>query len=205
MNVKEALAELRKEEKRKFSQSIDAIINLKGLDLRKDNINVVLTIPHKFKDKKVCGFLNAKSSLVPTITKPEFPKYKEKNALKKLVKEYDFFIAAAPLMPLVATTFGKVLGPAGKMPSPQLGVLQVENDEAINSVLSKISSSIKIKVKEASIKLSIGNESMSNEEIMENFNVLYNGVVNALPKKKENVKNVMLKFTMSKPIKIGVL
>jgi len=40
---------------------------------------------------------------------------------------------------------------------------------------------------------------------MENFNVLYNGVVNALPKKKENVKNVMLKFTMSKPIKIGVL
>lgn len=205
MDAKQALIELRKEEKRKFSQSVDAIINLKGLDLRRDNINIVLSIPHKIKDKKVCGFLNAKSKLMNTITKPEFPKYKEKNALKKLVKEYDFFIAAAPLMPLVATTFGKVLGPAGKMPSPQLGILPTENDEAINSTLEKISKSLKIRVKEASIKISIGNESMPDEQIIENFNVLYNGVVNALPKKKENVRNIMLKFTMSKPIKLGII
>ncbi len=205
MDLKTALDELRKEKKRKFSQSIDAIINLKGLDLRKDNITVILAIPHKLKDKKVCGFLNAKSSLVSTITKPEFPKYKEKNALKKLVKEYDFFIASAPLMPSVATTFGKVLGPAGKMPSPQLGVLLNENDSAIQQVLDKIAQSVKIRVKEASVKLSIGTELMTNEQIMENFKVLYDGIVNALPNKKENVKNVMLKLTMSKPIKLGVI
>ena len=54
MNVKEALAELRKEEnKRKFEQSVDLVINLKGVDMRKDNVNVVLNIPHKIKDKKV--------------------------------------------------------------------------------------------------------------------------------------------------------
>jgi len=205
MDVKTALAELRKNEKRKFSQSIDAIINLKGIDLRRDNINIVLTIPHKLKDKKVCGFLNNKSSLISTITKPDFQKYKDKNALRKLVKKYDFFIAAAPLMPSVATAFGKVLGPAGKMPSPQLGILAIESEEAIEKELEKISKSIKIRVKEPSIKLSIADEKMKDEDIIENFTILYNAVVNALPKKKDNVKNVMLKFTMTKPIKLGAI
>jgi len=205
MDVKTALVELRKNEKRKFSQSIDAIINLKGIDLRRDNINIVLTIPHKLKDKKVCGFLNNKSSLISTITKPDFQKYKDKNALRKLVKKYDFFIAAAPLMPSVATAFGKVLGPAGKMPSPQLGILAIESDDAIEKELEKISKSIKIRVKEPSIKLSIADEKMKDEDVIENFTTIYNAVVNALPKKKDNVKNVMLKFTMTKPIKLGAI
>jgi ribosomal protein L1 len=34
--------------------------------------------------------------------------------------------------------------------------------------------------------------------------VAYNGIVNALPTKKENVKNVMIKLTMSKPVKVEV-
>ena len=51
-----------------------------------------------------------------TITKPEFDKYKEKKELRNLVREHDFFIANAKLMPSVATAFGKALGPAGKMP-----------------------------------------------------------------------------------------
>ena len=69
MNVREALTELRKEEnKRKFEQSVDLIVNLKGLDMRKDNVNAVITIPHKIKDKKVCGFFEARNKIVKTIT-----------------------------------------------------------------------------------------------------------------------------------------
>ena len=40
MNIKEALAELRKAKKRNFSQSVDFIVNLKGLDMRRENVNV---------------------------------------------------------------------------------------------------------------------------------------------------------------------
>ena len=114
MELKEALKELRSEKnKRKFDQSIDLVINLRGIDLRKDNIAIIINIPHKVKDKKVCGFLTKRSPLVKTITQLEFPKYKEKNELKNLVKDYDFFIAIPKLMPTVAKSFGKVLGPAG--------------------------------------------------------------------------------------------
>jgi large subunit ribosomal protein L1 len=204
MKPQEALTELRKQKERKFKQTLDAIINLKSLDLRKENINTVISLPHKTKEKKVCAFLNKKSSLLDTVTKLEFAKYKDKNLLKNLVKKYDFFIASAPLMPSVATTFGKVLGPAGKMPSPQLGVLAQESDETIKSVLERISTSLKIRVSEASIKVNMGSETMKDEDLLANFHAFYNAIISALPKKQENIKNVMLKLTMTKPIKVEV-
>lgn len=202
MNLKEALTQLRSEEKKKFNQTVDLIVNLKGVDPKRDNIATVISIPNSFKEKKICGFLNKKNALVHTITEPEFQLYKDKKQIKKLVKSYDFFIASANLMPKVATTFGKVLGPSGKMPSPQLGIITSEDDNAINAQSEKIKKSIKIRVKEASIKLAIGKENMGNEELMENIKTAYNGIVAVLPTKIDNVRSVMIKLTMTKPLKV---
>lgn len=204
MEVKEALEKLRKEEKRNFDQSIDLIVNLKGIDVKRDNINVIVNIPHKIKDKRICGFFTKKTNAVKTITDIEFPKYKDKKELKNLVKNFDFFIAEAKLMPSVATNFGKVLGPTGKMPSPQLGVLPSADDNAIKVLIDKISKSVKIKVKEASVKIIAGKQSMKDESVIENIETIYRGIVNALPIKKDNVKNVMIKFTMSKPLSVEI-
>ena len=204
MELKQALEELRKGKKRKFDQTLDLIINLKEINIRKDNISLVIDIPHKFKDKKVCGFLTEKNELVKTVTKPEFPKYKDKAALKDLVDNFDFFIAHASLMPSVATTFGKALGPAGKMPSPQLGIITKETPEMINPLLEKISKSIKIRAKEASIKIAVGKENMKDEQLMENLLSVYNSIIQALPNKIENVKNVNIKFTMSKLLGVEI-
>jgi large subunit ribosomal protein L1 len=204
MELKQALAELRKLEKRKFDQSIDLIVNLRGINLKKENISAIINVPNKIKDKKVCGFLTKRSELVKTVTNLDFPKYKEKKALKNLVKNFDFFIAAAPLMPAVATTFGKILGPAGKMPSPQMGILASEDDKAIGEMLERIANSIKIRAKEASIKAGVGKESMPDDKIIENITAIYNGIVNVLPIKKDNVRNAMIKLTMSKPIKVEI-
>lgn len=204
MELKKALEELKKGKERKFDQTVELIINLKSIDARKDSINIVVKVPHKIKDKRVCGFLTEKSKLVPTITEVEFKKHSEKEALKKLMKDYDYFIAVGKLMPKVATTFGKVLGPAGKMPSPQLGLVLQENDKAIQETLDKIATSLKIRMKEASIKLSVGKSSMDDEKIIANVKSIYGAIENALPKKKENVKNVMVKLTMSKPHKVEI-
>lgn len=204
MELKQALSELRKNEKRNFNQSIDLIVNLKSIDLKKDSINAIIKIPYKVKEKKVCGFLTKKSNIVKTITQLDFAKYKDKKQLKKIVKEFDFFIAAAHLMPAVATTFGKVLGPSGKMPSPQLGILMKEDEENIKQLLISIDLSVKLRAKETSIKLIAGKESMKDDQILANIDALYQGIVSALPNKKENVKNVMIKTTMSKPIKVEI-
>lgn len=202
MELNKALEEIRNEKKRNFEQSIDLIVNLKGIDVKRENISVIVEIPHKIKDKKVCGFLAAKSNLIRTILQPDFAKYKEKKILKNLAKEYDFFIANAQLMPQVASAFGKVLGVAGKMPSPQLGILTKEDDSIIKQFLEKIAKSTKIRVKEPSIKLTVGKEGMKNEQIAENTKAIFNGLVHSLPAKKENVKNIVIKTTMGRPHRI---
>src|SRR3990167_10563787 len=91
MKVQEALAELRKEKGAKFDQTVELIINLRGIDVKKDQMNAVITLPHKVKDKKVCGFLTEKSKIVDSITEGQFAKYSDKKELKKLVDNYDYF------------------------------------------------------------------------------------------------------------------
>src|SRR3989344_9108673 len=97
-----------------------------------------------------------------------YKNYSDRKALKKLIKKFDFFISQASLMPSVATAFGRVLGPVGKMPSPQLGIIFNVEDKTINELKEKINNSIKIKVKEPSIKLVAGKQSMEDKKIIEN-------------------------------------
>jgi len=202
--IVKAIAELRKGKERKFDQTVDFIINLKKFDLKKDAINLIVNLPFKIKDKKVCAFLEVKNKDIETITPEQFKTYSEKTALKKLVKKYDFFIAQASLMPKVATTFGRFLGPAGKMPSPQLGIIMKVDKSGIEEVMKKINNSTKIRTKESSIKLAVGKQSMKDEEIAENAITVYDTILKVLPRDKENVKNIELKFTMTKPQKIVI-
>lgn len=199
-----ALIELRKEKQRKFDQSVDLIINLQKFEIKRNSINIFVQIPHKIKEKKICGFLETRNKNVETVTGNEFKKYSDKKELKKLVKNFDFFIAEAKLMPKVATTFGRVLGPAGKMPSPQLGIILNANDNVIQELKDKINKSIRIKTREASIKLSVGKQNMNDKDIIENIIAIYNPILKALPREKDNIKNIELKFTMSKPQKIKI-
>ncbi|MFW5846530.1 MAG: hypothetical protein ACOCUU_00070 [Nanoarchaeota archaeon] len=201
--LKKSLKELRKNSKeRKFNQTVDLIINLQKFDLKKDSINTIVSVPHKIKDKKIAGFIDGSSSKINTIPPSEFGKYKDKKSLKKLVRKYDFFISQANLMPKVATTFGRALGPLGKMPSPQLGIIPNADDKIIENLIKKINTSIKIKTKEASIKVPVGKQDMKDEEIVENAMAIYNSLVKEFSRGKDNIKNIEIKFTMTKPQKI---
>jgi large subunit ribosomal protein L1 len=201
MEIKEAITQLRKEKKRKFVQTIDLIINLKNFDVRKEALNTFVPVTHPSK-KKVCAFLMKRSKLVDTITEIDFEKYKEAKEIKKLAKKYDVFMASAPMMTKVATKFGRVLGPVGKMPSPQAGIITKETDDDIKAMVEKVSRVIRVRNKEMAIKLPIGKEDMTDKQIEENISGVISGVTSKLPRGKENIKEVLVKFTMTKPIKI---
>jgi large subunit ribosomal protein L1 len=204
-----AVKELRKLEQErtkqvKFDQSIDLLVNLKNFDIKRASVNTTAILPHIVREKKVAGFLEKKSKLLDTITKEEFEDFKDKKKMKKLVENYDFFISSAKLMPSVASTFGRALGPAGKMPTPQLGVIMLENEDNISSLLKRINNIIRIKAKEPSIKLVVAKQSFTDESIVENALVVYNEIFKSLLKGKENIKNVLIKTTMGKPVKVTV-
>lgn len=190
--------------KRNFIQTVDFIVNFKEIDIKKTPISVSVILPHPPKESKICGFLEKHSSHVDkTITKPELAASWDKKQMKLLARSYDIFIASAPLMPAVATKFGRILGTAGKMPNPKTGgVIMKETEDEVKNVVERLKKTLNIRAKENSIKIGLGKENIDNEKIAENALVIYNAILNILPNRKENIRSVMFKLTMSKPVKI---
>jgi ribosomal protein L1 len=202
MEIKNVLAELRKEKKRKFVQSVDLIVNLKNFDVRKEALNTFISVPNG-SEKNLAAFSTKRSKLIDTITEEDFVKYKDLKDIKKLAKKYDAFISVAPMMAKVATKFGRVFGPMNRMPSPQAGIIPQETDEMLKMMIEKMNKSIRIKNKEMAIKFAVAKEDMDDDKIAENIEAAIKGLEKALPRGKENVREILIKFTMTKPIKIS--
>ncbi len=210
--IKQALAKAR-ESKRNFKQSIDLIINLKNLDIKKSDNQVDFFVQLHFskgKKTKVCALVgpelakSAEKIVDKVVLQTEFEKYqKDKRLAKKLAKEYDFFIAQANIMPQVATAFGKVLGPKGKMPNPKAGCI-VPPAANIEPLYNKLQKTIRISAKTSPVVHCLaGKEDMKDEEIIDNIKTIYDQLIHHLPHEKNNVGSVLVKLTMGKPIKIA--
>lgn len=200
-SIEEAIKKLREEKKRNFVQTVDLIINLQKIDIRKQPINTFIQLPYAI-EKRIAAFLTKKIGGVECILKEQFDSFKTNRDIRKLARKYDMFIAHASLMKDIAAKFGRTLGPSGKMPSPQLGVILKEDGETIKEVVDKMNKSIRVRTKERSIKIPIGKENMSDEQLKENFESALKSITEILPLKKDNIKNVLIKLTMSKPYEI---
>ena len=194
-----ALKELRTQDKRKFVQTVDLIINLQNFDVRKESLNTFVSLPFP-SEKKICGVLTRRTPLIDTILKDDFDKFKTEADIKRLAKKYDFFIAAAPLMAPLATKFGRVFGPMSKMPSPQAGIIVKDDDETVKAMYEKMQKVIRVKNKEMAIKLPVGKEDMKDSDLKENIEAILASLEKVLPRGKENIREVIIKFTMSKPV-----
>jgi len=69
-------------------------------------------------------------------------------------------------------------------------------------MVEKLKKSIRVKNKEMAIKLPVGKENMSDDELTENVQAVIKGLKKALPRGNDNVKEVLIKFTMTKPIAV---
>jgi len=213
-DIQLALQRVRDESKsRKFQQTVDMIINFRGLDIKKPEAKIELevTLPHatgKKADLKVAAFVQDKNfasqlkeKKVKVIMVEEIPKLKKKE-VEQLLSEYSAFLAEGPAMLEVGKHMGQQLAPKGRMPTPITASVSV-----FDSVLGKISTSTKITNKKGKVmplvQITIGNEKSKPEELLENIETVYENVVAKLPAKEHNIKSTILKYTMGPPIKIG--
>ena len=199
-------------QKRNFKQSFDLIINLKGLDLKKQErqIDTFITLPHtRGKKVKVCALVgpeleeHAKTVCDFVILSDNFGKYKDKKEIKKIANSFDFFIAQSNIMPKVATVFGRVFGPRGKMPNPKSGCTVPPNAN-LKQLYEKLQRTIRASAKTVPlIQCPIGTEDMNNNDVAENALTVYNSLLQLLPNEKHNIKDMYIKLTMGKPAKLG--
>ena len=204
----EAFQEVKKKGKpRKFKQSVEMVIVLRDVDVKKPenrlNTTVVLPNPPKGKAAKVAVIasgdlaLRAKEAGADlVIGRDELAKIAtEKKQAKKLASDYDFFFAQTDLMPLVGRFLGRFLGPRGKMPTP------VPPNADIASLIDRARRSIRIRVRDQpQVMCMIGAEDQDPQELAQNANE----VLNAVTKKFDirNIEKVYVKLTMGPVVRV---
>ena len=204
------LAEMIKEAKavskqRKFKQSVEMIIVFKDIDVKKGfALNEIIQLPKTSSPATVCimatGDMGQKAKEAKAdavLGSEELDKFSaNKRASRKFINKYDFFLADTQIMPAVGKVLGQLLGPRGKMPTP------VPFNASIESFLQRFRSSIKVRSR-ASLAMSckIGDESMENTDLSINAYAVLSAVEKKLPSGEKNLKRIIIKTTMGKPIK----
>jgi len=207
MSITEKLKEAKEKSKpRKFAQSWDLIFVLRDIDLKKpeNRLNLEFFLPEGLgkgvKTAVVTDSLSseAKKHADLVITKTEIqPLGKDKKKLRKLARDYDWWFGEAPLMPLIGKELGAILGTRGKMPKPVPPKINLEG------MIKRAKGSVRIRLTNTPvIQVRVGTETMPDEHVSKNIEDTYNFVRDHLPKGKNNIKNIMVKLTMGRPVKL---
>jgi len=207
--IMEAVKKAKEESKpRNFTQSIDVIVNIKDLDIKKpeNRFDEEVALPNgRGKEVKI-GFIadgelavqakNAGIDLV--VTKEDLEEYgKDRKQAKKIANAYDFFIAQADMMPLVGRFLGPILGPRKKMPKP------VPANAKAEPLIERLQSTVKIGVKDqASIQTLVGTQDMSDEQIAENIEAVLTVLDRNLEKGRNQIKSMFVKTTMGSVVRV---
>ena len=210
-NILKVIKKLRESsDKRKFKQGFDVVVNLKQIDLKKPDHKVesFLVLPHgNGKKLKVCAFVDkelindAKAVFDRVVAKDDFSRVSKKE-LKNIAREFDFFVAQASCMVDIAKVFGRALGSKGKMPNPKAGCV-ITPGTNLKDLYNKLQKTVKLATRnEPIVKTLVGKEDMDDKKIEENIIAVYNSLLQTLPQEKNNIKNVLLKFTMGAPVSI---
>jgi large subunit ribosomal protein L1 len=187
---------------RNFTQSIDVVITIKDLDVKKpeNRIDEEVLLPNgRGKDVKIAfiadGELalqakNAGADLV--INKGELEEMgKDRKEAKKIANRHDFFVAQADMMPLVGRFLGPVLGPRKKMPKPVPATIKPE------PIMERLRSTVKVRIKDQPvIQALVGTQEMDDELIAANIESILVVLDQQLEKGRNQIKSMYVKTTM---------
>ena len=201
--ILEAVKKAKDESKpRNFTQSIDVVITIKDLDVKKpeNRIDEEVLLPNgRGKDVKIAfiadGELalqakNAGADLV--ISKAELEEMgKNRKEAKKMANQHDFFVAQADMMPLVGRFLGPVLGPRKKMPKPVPATIKPE------PIMERLKGTVKVRIKDQPvIQALVGTQDMDDELIAANIESVLTVLDQKLEKGRSQIKSMYVKTTM---------
>lgn len=194
------------DKERKFKQTLEMYVILKDIDVKKGfAMNETIQLPKRLsKPTTVCVMaggdmgLKAKNANADRVVSGDEINTlaANKREARKFINNYDFFLADTQLMTTVGKVLGQLLGPRGKMPIP------VPFNAPIESFLDRFRSSIRIKVKNSlSMSCKIGDETMDDNDLAANAHAVLNAIEKKLPSGDKNIRKIIVKTSMGKPVK----
>lgn len=119
-----------------------------------------------------------------------------KKKVRELARKFDFFIAEAPLMPVIGKRMGQILGPHGKMPKP----IPPNADPA--PIITAMRSTVRVKSGERrTFHAPVGTRDMSAEDLADNLDALIKRVIGKLERGRVNIQSAYLKTTMGPAVR----
>jgi large subunit ribosomal protein L1 len=203
-NVEKHITQLKEAKPRKFVQTIEAGVNLMGINFKQTNnrIGFDVVLPHGFKKDPKTVLFGSNPNFIETvrgafnkvITAEEIPNL-DKKTLKHLAKEYDLFFAEPATLTIVGKYLGQTLAPRGKMPKPC-----PPNMPAVKVLTANFSKTVTVSNKKGNslpvLHFPIGKEDMPLKDLTANFLAIYNKLLPLLPGNTQNLKSIYLKTTM---------
>lgn len=207
--VLEAVKEAKEQSKpRNFTQSVDMIVNIRDLDVKKpeNRFNEEVTLPNgRGKEVKIGVIADGElivqakdAGVALVINKADLEKLgKDRKAAKKAANSVDFFIAQADMMPLVGRFLGPILGPRNKMPKP------VPASIKLDPLLERLQSTVKVGIKQQpAIQIIVGSQDMSDEDLAENIETVLTVLDRHLDKGRNQIKSMFIKTTMGPIVRV---
>lgn len=191
---------------RQFKESVEVALNLREVDLSvpKNRIDEEIVLPKgRGKVMKICVFasgelaLKAKDAADLVIQPQEIETYAgDKRKAHRLAQEYDFFVAEAPLMPVIGRRLGIVLGPRGKMPRPVPPTADPTN------LINAMRSTVRVRSKDRrTFHAAIGTRDMKAEDLADNLDALLRRVMGKLERGRFNIASAYVKTTMGPAVR----
>ncbi len=191
---------------KKFTQSVELVINFRGINFSKaeNRLNLEIILPKgKGREKGLAAFADgalaqdAKRAGVETIIAgDEIPKLAaDKPRLKALAKSADF-IAAPALMMLVGKHLGQYLGTKDKLPKPVMG-------GSLADIAARLKKTVRLKSKGKylpTVQCLVGTESMPAEDLTDNVEAVYEAVRAKVT--DQGIRSIYVKLTMGAPVRI---
>ncbi len=208
MSIEEKVKQALKESKeRKFTESLDLSVNLKGVDLSnpKNRINDEISLPKgRGKEIKVALFGSeemrgkVKDTADYVFGAEDLSKFAEdKKGFKKIVNQADFFLAEANLMTTIGRSLGQVLGPRGKIPRA------VPPSQDPSSLIVSLKKTVRVRSRDKrTFHVPVGMKTMPEKDIADNVREVIKRITSHLEKGYGNIDSIYIKTTMGKAVKI---
>lgn len=191
---------------RNFPESVEVAINLRDVDLSvaKNRLDEEVVLPKgRGKPIKVAIFasgqlaFNARQHVDLVVTPEQLEEIAgDKRRGRELAEEYDFFLAEAPLMPVIGRRFGQVFGPRGKMPRPVPPTANVE------PLIRSLRNTVRVRSKnQRTFHAPIGVRTMTPEDLADNLDFLITRVTSKLERGKFNIHSAYVKTSMGPSVR----